>query len=242
METRSVKNRERLQKRIAQSGLCSRRAAEQLILEGKVAVNGQIVSRLGSTVSETDQITVNKQTLPKNQNISIALHKPAGYVSSRFDPEGRKTIVDLLPKNLHHLKPVGRLDQDSEGLLLLSTDGDLILTLTHPRFEHSKTYHVTIEGSLSPEDLNRIHQGRFQVAGKTLQPMPARILKQSKGTTLLEIILREGRKRQIRRMFERLEHPVLSLQRMAIGKLKLGSLKKGSYRTLSKKDIELAKQ
>lgn len=229
---------ERLQKRIASSGLCSRRAAERLIEEGRVKVNGKRVIQHGVQVSEEDVIEVKGRVLRfGEEKITIALNKPVDTVSTRKDPFGAQTVMDLLPKNLQHLNPVGRLDKNSEGLLLLTSDGDLLLRLTHPRYEHSKTYEVGVEGQVKETVLKKLNKG-LDLDGTWLQAMKSQILRQEEQRTWLEMVLKEGRKRQIRRVMEALGHPVFSLKRTAIGKLELGHLKKGSYRVLTEKELK----
>lgn len=230
----------RLHKRIADSGLCSRRTAEKWILEGRVKVDGKLVKVLGSKVTGDQEVTVNGKALAgSTKTITLMMNKPVGIVCTRSDPEGRRTVMDLLPPAYRHLKPVGRLDQDTEGLLLLTSDGDLCLRLTHPRFEHKKTYLIQIEGKLTQEDEKRIREGRFQIAGRLLNPMELKILKQKSDLTELELTLTEGRKRQIRRIFDRLGHTVLRLRRVAINTLDLGKLKPGSFRLLKPDELRI---
>lgn len=231
---------ERLQKRIASSGYCSRRAAEELIVDGKVEVNGAVVTQLGTKVTEKDRIDIfGKRLQFNNETIHLAFNKPSGVVTTRFDPEGGKTVMDLLPKKYQHLKPVGRLDLDSEGLLLFSTDGDLILKLTHPRYEHKKTYEVGVRGQVSDDTVKRLCRG-IELDGVMLQGMQTRILKQEGRNTWIEMVLKEGRKRQIRRVMEQFGHTVFAIRRIAIGDLLLGDLKTGDYRLLDQEDIDLA--
>ena len=147
--------------------------------------------------------------------------------------------MDLLPRELQHLNPVGRLDKNSEGLLLLSSDGDLLLRLTHPRYEHSKTYEVGVEGMVDEHVLQTLSEG-MELDGEQFQPMEAKILREDEKRTWLELILKEGRKRQIRRIMEVLGYPVFFLKRTAIGKLELGHLKKASHRILTEKEIKAA--
>ncbi len=231
---------ERLQKRIASSGYCSRRAAEKLIEAGKVQVNGKIVHEQGVQVSETDTIVVEGRPLHfDEEKITIAFNKPVGYVTTRSDPFGAKTVMEILPRQFQHLNPVGRLDRDSEGLLLFSSDGDLTLRLTHPRYGHQKTYEVGVFGHVSDETLEQLASG-VELDGVQLQPIQSRVLGETARATWLELILKEGRKRQIRRMMELFGHTVFSLKRTAIGKLELGSLKLGEYRILNSEEIQLA--
>ncbi|MFA4814817.1 MAG: pseudouridine synthase [Candidatus Gracilibacteria bacterium] len=231
---------ERLQKRIASSGYCSRRAAEKLIEAGEVKVNGKIVREQGVQVSENDKIVVEGVMLRFDEKkITLAFNKPVGVVTTRNDPFGAKTVMDLLPSEFQYLNPVGRLDLDSEGLLLFSSDGDLILHLTHPRYEHQKTYEVGVRGHVSNDTIKALARG-VELDGIYLQPMEARVLREKGKETWIELTLKEGRKRQIRRVMERFGHTVFALKRTAIGKLQLGDLKTGAYRILTPKEIQLA--
>ncbi|MFA5792576.1 MAG: pseudouridine synthase [Candidatus Gracilibacteria bacterium] len=233
----------RLQKLISESGYCSRRTAEKLITEGRVAVNGNTVTELGTKAEEEDKITINgKPIKAKSEKTTIILNKPAGVVTTKFDPFGEKTVMEILPRNMQYLNPIGRLDKDSEGLLLLTSDGELLNELTHPRYEHSKIYEVLIRGVLADNDLKRLNQKRLFLDGYYLQPMRVSILNKSPKSTLLKFILKEGRKRQIRRVMEFFGHPVLKLKRVAVGALELGDLKKGTFRVLTETEIATLKE
>lgn len=231
---------ERLHKRIASSGYCSRRMAERLIEAGEVKVNGKVVKEMGVQVSEKDKIEVEGCKLRFNvQHVTIAFNKPAGVVTTRHDPTGAETVMDLLPEEYQHLNPVGRLDRDSEGLLLLSNDGDLVLRLTHPRFGHQKTYEVGVWGLVSSDTVKRLERG-VKLDGVLLNPMKTEIVKEQGKQTWLRITLTEGRKRQIRRVLEQFGHSVFALKRVAMGELELGDLKSGEYRELSPAEVQLA--
>lgn len=231
---------ERLHKRIASSGYCSRRMAERLIAEGEVEVNGKIVTEMGVQVTEKDKITVEGTKLKfTDEKVTIMMNKPQGIVTTRNDPMGEETVMDLLPRQFQHLNPVGRLDRESEGLLLLTTDGDLLLHLTHPRYEHEKTYEVGLYGTVEPTTLEALAEG-VELDGKKLAPMHASVLREEGHRTWVEVILREGRKRQIRRVMEQFGHTVFALRRVAVGKLKLGDLKTGAYRVITPKEIKMA--
>jgi pseudouridine synthase len=230
--------KERLQKRIASSGYCSRRAAERLIEDGEVKVNGKMVKEQGVQVSEKDKIEVEGKLLKfDSKKITIAFNKPIGVVSTRKDPFGAKTVTELLPAKFRHLNPVGRLDMDSEGLLLFSSDGDLLLELTHPRYEHKKTYEVGVYGEVTTHTLKALTKG-VELDGVTLQPMRSTVLRGDGKRTWLEMVLKEGRKRQIRRVMERFGHTVFSLKRTAVGELELGDLKTGECRELTDEEIQ----
>jgi pseudouridine synthase len=234
---------ERLQKLIAAAGLCSRRHAEQLLREGRVRVNGS-VARLGERADAgRDGITVDGRPLQRAADVlTLLLNKPAGVLSTCHDPRGRPTVLDLLPASLASgtgLHPVGRLDAASRGALLLSNDGTLTLRLSHPRYGHAKTYRVWVEGRPSAATLSRWRAG-VPLDGRPSRPVHLRRLDRAGPHTLLELVLQEGRNRQIRRTAELLGHPVLDLQRIAIGSLRLGDLPEGRWRRLRPEDLEAA--
>ena len=226
--------RQRLQKLIAAAGICSRRHAEILLREGRVQVN-QVTAGLGDQADpnidhiEVDGCVLAQPSIPR----LILLNKPRGVISSCSDPQGRPTVLDLIPKSLRRgLHPVGRLDGDSRGALLLTNQGAITLQLTHPRYSHHKTYKVQVRGKPSRATLNRWCNG-VELDGKPTQPAEVSSLKQTANHTLLKVILREGRNRQIRRVAEALGHPVLDLQRTAIASIDLGSLPEGHWRELT---------
>ena len=222
---------DRLQKLVAAAGLCSRREAETWLLEGRVRVNGDL-AQLGDRADPAcDRISVDGQplALPRT-TLTLLLNKPPGVLSTCHDTHGRPTVLDLLPPELRRgLHPVGRLDADSRGALLLSNDGDLTLRLTHPRYGHRKTYQVWVDGWPRPATLERWRAG-VPLDGLPSQPVELHRLRHHRGATLLELVLREGRNRQIRRTAEILGHPVLDLRRIAVGPLQLGDLAEGSWR------------
>ena len=229
---------ERLQKILARAGICSRRKAEEYIAAGRVQVDGQRVDRPGLKVDpDRVAITVDHKPVHPEKSIVLLLHKPPGYVTTMSDPQGRPIVTDLLPGIKHRLFPVGRLDLDSEGALIMTNDGALGNRILHPRFEVNKTYEVTVKGSPRTSALKRLEQG-IVLDGRKTWPARLRILHKNKGTTLLEIIIHEGKKRQVRKMFQAIGYPVLRLKRTAYGRLRLGTLERGNYRFLSKKDIK----
>jgi 23S rRNA pseudouridine2605 synthase len=232
----------RLQKRIADSGYCSRRKAESLIEAGKVKVNGKVITKLGSKVQASDKIEVAGTKLRfSEEHVTIMLNKPAGFITSKSDPHNKETVMHLLPKNFKHLKPAGRLDKESEGLLILSSDGELIQKLTHPKFEHNKTYEVLVKGHAEEANLKPLTSGRLKLEEYKLNPMEFRILKKTKDRkTWIELKLSEGRKRQIRRVMDKIGFPVLYLHRIKIGQLELGDLEKGAHKILNENEIEAA--
>ena len=238
---------ERLQKILSQWGIASRRQAEKMILAGRVRLNGVVVE-LGQTANpEVDRIEVDGKLIkPLNrpQHLYLLLHKPAGVVSTCHDERNRKTVLDLLPPELRQgqgLHPVGRLDAESTGALLLTNDGELTFILTHPRHCISKTYQVWIQGH-PPESVLEVWRRGVVLAGRKTLPAQVRIIKQQTEQTLLEIILREGRNRQIRRVAEQLGYPVVHLHRTAIGSIYLNRpgelLLAGDYRLLEEFEID----
>ena len=227
--------RQRLQKLIAAAGLCSRRTAEAWIEAGRVNVDGQ-VSTLGDQADPDSQvIQVDGRPLcPRREPTVLLINKPAGVISTCRDPRGRSTVLDLLPRQLRQgLHPVGRLDAASRGALLLTDQGELTLRLTHPRFDHAKTYRVWVEGTPLDTSLQRWRQG-VSLDGTRTRSAEVRVLQRRLDRTLLEVVLLEGRNRQIRRVADLLGHPVLDLQRVAIAGLRLGPLPEGRWRHLSR--------
>jgi len=235
---------ERLQKILARAGVASRRAAEEIIAAGRVAVDGRVVTALGSKADPgQNRITLDGQPLPGAEAAEYWLvHKPAGVVCTAADPQGRSNIMDLLPKEARgRLYPVGRLDRDSEGLVLLTNDGELAARLMHPRYKVAKTYRVWVMGTPSREAIASLRQG---VALDDGPSAPARVYLKSSGPrgSKLSFLLHEGRKRQIRRMCEVLGHPVKRLVRVGLGPLKLGDLPPGGARRVSAKELAELKQ
>lgn len=226
---------ERLQKLIASSGLCSRRQAESLLRQGQVQVNGRVATLGQQADPALDQIAIAGHPLPPPPAwLTLLVHKPMGVLSSCSDPRGRPTVLDLLPEQWRHhagLHPVGRLDADSRGALLLSNDGGLTLRLTHPRYGHRKTYHVWVEGHPSPDTLRHWRCG-VPLDGVASAPVQLRALQRNQHATQLEVIMGEGKNRQIRRTADLLGHPVRDLLRVAIGPVSLGSLQEGQWRRL----------
>lgn len=229
----------RLQKYLARSGVASRRGSENLMTAGRVAVNGEIVTELGSKVDpERDVVTVD------GREVSLAtgptyyvLNKPAGYVTTMDDPHGRRTVAELLPAGAAAgMFPVGRLDQDTTGLLLLSTDGDLAYRLMHPKFHVPKTYIAEVEGRMSEEAADRLRAGIMLDDGPT-KPADVRILQARRLRSKVEVVLSEGRKRQVRRMLYEVGHPVTSLSRVAFGPVLLGDLVPGGTRELTAEEL-----
>jgi 23S rRNA pseudouridine2605 synthase len=229
---------ERLQKVLARAGLGSRRSCEELIRQGRVVVNGE-VAKLGQRVdSERDRIMVDGRPVRIEYTLNyIALHKPYGVISAARDDTGRHRTVRDLVSLPGHLYPVGRLDLDSEGLVLLTNDGELANLLTHPRYEHTKEYYVDVEGYPEEETLERWRRGVYLDDQRTA-PAEVSVLSRKKDYTRLRVVLREGRKRQIRRVAEKLGHPVRKLIRVRIGPIHLGNLKPGQWRPLSQGELK----
>jgi 23S rRNA pseudouridine2605 synthase len=229
---------ERLQKILARAGFGSRRACEELIRQGRVSVNGDVAD-LGQRADPTrDRITLDgKVVLVRDQYTYVALHKPRGILSDEGDGSGRlTTVLDLVPLPAR-LFPVGRLDLRSEGLILLTDDGDLAHRLTHPRFGHEKEYHALVEGEPGETALKNWRQGVF-LDGRRTAPARVSVLRREKGDTWLRVVLREGRKRQIRRVAAMLGHPVHRLIRVRIGPLRLGDLPSKQWRRLTGSEVE----
>ena len=233
---------ERLHKVLARAGVASRRKCEELIAAGRVRVNGQTVAEPGRKVDpEHDCIEVDGQPIAlPGEHIYLLLNKPAGYVSTVHDPQGRPTVVDLVhvPERLY---PVGRLDMDSEGLLLLTNDGDFAQRLTHPSFEHEREYHLWVDGQPTPHTLQRLREGIELEDGFTW-PAEVTVLRQEAGGTWLRFVIHEGRKRQLRRMCQTVGHPVRRLIRVRMGPLTLGDLQPGQYRPLSDQERVLLRK
>ena len=201
----------RLNKYIASSGLCSRRKADELIESGVVMVNGKIVTELGYGVQPKDKVFVNKKLIHPVKHEYYRFYKPAGYITTSDDEKGRKTIYDLLPERLHHLKPVGRLDRESTGLLILTNDGDLINDLTHPSAKVPKLYRVTINGKITQNDIDKMSKG-IEIEPDKKAYAQVDVLEIDNDSTTMEILLFQGMNRQIRKMFEYLGFEVVSLK------------------------------
>ncbi|RDW19105.1 pseudouridine synthase [Oceanobacillus arenosus] len=232
-------NQERLQKVIAQSGITSRRKAEQLILDGKVKVNGQVVVTLGTKVSNNDQIEVNDVPLEKEAHVYYMLYKPRGVISSVSDDKGRKVVTDLLDGVTERVFPIGRLDYDTSGILLLTNDGDFAHHLMHPKYEVEKKYVAKLKGIPTKPELEKLRKG-VKAENDLLKVADYNILSsdKTKNTMIIEIKLREGKNRHVRRMMEQLGYPVMKLKREQYGMLTLKGLKPGAYRALTLKEVK----
>jgi 23S rRNA pseudouridine2605 synthase len=225
--------RVRLEKVLAGAGLASRRAAEKIILAGRVEVNGRTVQELGSTVDPAvDRVSVDGRPLRERRKLYVALHKPRGYICTRKATTGSRAVVELLPAEWGHLYPVGRLDVESDGLLFLTNDGDFCLKLSHPRYGVRKTYRVVVDGRFDLADLGRLKDGILD-AGEHLKAEAARLVSANNSRSIVEIDLREGRNREVRRLVGALGYEIGSLTRVRIGPIRLGDLPSGKWRTLT---------
>ena len=222
-------------------GICSRRKAEEYIKNGDVKVNGQVLTNLSYDVNDSDKVTLQGVEISiMGKKEYVMLHKPKGYISACSDDKGRRTVIDLLPDNLKHLKPVGRLDYDSEGLLILTNDGELAFALTHPSHGVAKKYVIRIEGQIKESELAVIRKG-VVIDGERLSPCKAVPILFDGKHTKIEVTISEGKNRQIRKMFEAIGKIVVFLKRVSIGELELGNISRGGHRLLTISEIEYLK-
>ena len=230
---------ERIQKIMAHGGIASRREAERLILDGRVTLNGKVVEELGTKAdTEKDYIKVNGKLITRPEpKTYVILFKPRGYVTTSKDPEGRPTVMELLEKVKVRVFPVGRLDYDTEGLILCTNDGDLAHRLQHPSHEIPKTYLVKVDGVPTQEGVLKLRNGVKLRDGMTA-PARVKIIKKAEANSWLEIIIHEGRNRQIKRMFEAIGHTVIKLKREGLAFLTLGELKPGEFRHLNAEEVK----
>lgn len=230
---------ERLQKVIAHAGIASRRKAEELILAGKVTVNGKVVNELGVKVSPSDKVEVEGIPLEREEPVYFLFYKPRGVISSVSDDKGRKTVMDFFPEIEQRIYPVGRLDYDTSGLLLLTNDGEFANLLMHPSSEIEKVYIAKVKGIPTREKLRALEKGIVLEDGKTA-PAKAKMLSldKRKGTAIVELVIHEGRNRQVRRMFEAIGHPVIKLRREGYAFLNLHGLKAGEARELTAHEVK----
>ena len=231
----------RLNKYLADCGVDSRRNCDEIIAQGRVKVNGKTITRLGVDVDpENDSVSLDGRRLrQKRRDVYVMLHKPKGVVCTAKDDKGRKTVLDLVDLKAR-LFPVGRLDYDTEGLLLLTTDGQLAQTLTHPRHHIPKTYVARIFGELSEEEEKSLEKGVL-LDGALTQPASVKVVEKDDRTSRIEITIFEGRNRQVRRMLESVGKDVEFLKRVSVGELRLGGLSRGKYRFLTEKEINYLK-
>ena len=227
----------RLNKYIASAGICSRRAADDLIEQGHVNVNGKKITELGFLVSEKDKVFIDGKLIQPKKHEYYRFYKPAGYITTSDDEKGRKTIYDVLPENLHNLKPVGRLDKDSTGLLIMTNDGDLINELTHPSVKVPKVYIVRIDGRINQNHIDQMATGIEIEQGK-IAYAEVDVIEVSNKSTLMEVVLYQGLNRQIRKMFDYLGFEVQSLKRIQHATITLDGLKKGEFKPIKPKQIK----
>lgn len=225
----------RLNKFLAASGVASRRDCDEIIKKRQVTVNGKI-AEVGIEVNQDDEVCLNGKIITLKSNEYYILNKPKGYICSVSDDKGRKTVLNLMPKNVGRIYPVGRLDYDSEGLLILTTDGELAQYLTHPSNEIPKTYLVKIEGTFTESALNPIRSG-IEIDGYKTKKCKAHIVETNKDYTKIHITITEGKNREIRKMFSAIGKEVTLLKRIKIGELSLRGLDRGSFRKLSKQEV-----
>ncbi|MBZ4662372.1 MAG: rRNA pseudouridine synthase [Caloramator sp.] len=232
--------KERIQKYLARCGIASRRKAEELVLQGKVKVNGNVIKEIVTVDTELDVVEVNgKVVKPEENKIYIILNKPTGYITSVKDQFGRKTVVDLVDVK-ERIFPVGRLDYDTSGLLILTNDGEVANKLMHPSKEIDKVYIAEIEGVPTREEMERFKRG-LKIEDYVTAPAKIKLIKQRNKTSIVEVIIHEGRNRQVRKMCSAIGHKVLKLKRVRIGSLELGNLKEGEWRYLNINEIEYLK-
>ena len=230
---------ERLQKVLAKAGVASRRRAEELIRQGKVRVDGRVVTEMGTKVDPEIQVIECKGVVlvSQEEKVYILLHKPSGYLSTVDDPQGRPIVTDLLKNIKERVYPVGRLDLDTEGALLLTNDGELAQKILHPSHEVNKTYVAKVKGLPGKKKLDALSKG-IELEGRKTWPASIEVLNAKTQSATIRITIHEGRKSQVRKMFEAIGHPVLELKRTAYGRLELGGLGPGKYRFLTPGDIK----
>lgn len=227
----------RLQQYLAACGACSRRAAETFIAEGRVKINGR-PAEIGATVNPaTDKVTLDGRTIEMERKVYVLLNKPRGVVSSARDTHNRMTVVDCVRGARARLFPVGRLDKDVEGALLLTNDGELAYRLTHPKFNIEKVYLAWVKGTMTPDTAIRLEKGVRLEDGMTA-PAKVQILSRGARSTLIQLVITEGRKREVKRMCGKVGHPVIELQRIAIGNVKVKGLKPGEWRYLKDGEVQ----
>ena len=227
----------RLNKYIASSGLCSRRKADELIEQGVVSVNGKKVTELGFLVGDKDKVFVNQKLIRPVRHEYYKFYKPAGYITTCDDEKGRKTIYDLLPENMYNLKPVGRLDKDSTGLLILTNDGDLINELTHPSIKVPKIYIVSVDARMHPHEFEQMAKGIEIEPGK-IAYADVTLLEADNKHTMMQIVLYQGMNRQIRKMIEHFGYEVKSLKRIQHATIQIDGLRRGEFKPIKPQQIK----
>ncbi|UDM31604.1 pseudouridine synthase [Lentilactobacillus laojiaonis] len=234
---------ERVQKVIAQAGIASRRKAETLITEGKVEINGEVVTQLGVKVNKNDEVRVNGIPLTKEPLVYIIMYKPRGVITSVSDDKHRKTVIDLLDNVQERVYPIGRLDYDTSGLLLLTNDGELDNRLTHPKYEVEKTYIAKVKGEIKNDDLKQLRNG-VVIDKKKTAPAKAKLIRFNRDskTSIVSLTIHEGRNHQVKKMLASLDHPVMKLSRESYSFLNLKGLNPGDSRSLKPHEIEELKK
>ena len=231
----------RINQYIASAGVCSRRKADELIEKKRVKVNGEVLTAMGYHVQEGDIVEVDGNRIePESKKVYYLLNKPAGYVTSTADKEGRPLVTELVPDGIR-VFPVGRLDQNTTGLLILTNDGDLSNRLMHPSHEFAKKYLVRAQGIVTIAEAKRLEKG-IDIGGFVTSPADVHLLRHDRNSTIAEIIIHEGKNRQVRRMFKAVGHPMLELCRTGLGNLEIGRLAVGQCRKLSLAEVEYLKR
>lgn len=233
--------RMRINKYIAMSGLCSRRKADELVLNGNVKINGAVMKEPGYEVEESDRVEVNGKPLVEQEKlVYYLLNKPLGIVTTASDEYDRMTVIDLMKDVGERIFPVGRLDYNTSGALILTNDGKLSYRIMHPKNEVTKTYHALVSGVISKERIWKLRNG-VDIGGYVTKPARVTLIKENKNSAIIEITISEGKNRQVRKMLKAVGNPVQELKRISIGEIKLGRLKEGSYRKLTPKEVEYLK-
>lgn len=231
----------RLNKYIAAAGVCSRRKADELIANGNVRINGAVMKEMGYDVADSDTVQVNGRTISAaSKKVYVAVNKPLGYITSMDDDRSRATVAELVADIPERLFPVGRLDYNTTGLLIMTNDGDLTYILTHPKHEVWKTYIATVSGVISDNRIARLRKG-VDIGGFVTSPAKVRVIKQMPRHAVVEISIHEGKNRQVRKMFAAVGNKVQELERVSIGDIRLGRLMSGHYRKLTREEIEYLK-
>ena len=231
----------RINKYIAQAGICSRRKADELIANGNVKINGAVLKEPGYEVTDGDKVEVNGTQISAKQKAEyVLLNKPLGMVTTVSDDQERLTVMDVVADIDARLFPVGRLDYNTSGALIMTNDGEMAYRLTHPKHEVYKTYRARVAGILSNEKAARLRKG-VDIGGFVTSPAKVNIIKGTQHSTIVEISIHEGKNRQVRKMFAAVGNPVQELERIAIGEIRLGHLKPGHYRKLTREEVEYLK-
>ncbi len=231
-------NEVRLQKFLAENGVASRRMSEELIRQGRVKVNSEVIFEMGTKVTEEDLVEVDGKEIRRNKkNIYVVLNKPCGVVSTSKDQFGRSTVIDLVKDINERIYPIGRLDYDTSGLILMTNDGEFTFQLTHPKHEINKVYIARVKGTPSKEKIQSFQKG-LKIEDYITSPAKLKIMNSTKTTSTLEITIHEGKNRQIRKMCDAIGHPVIELKRVSIENINLGNLPEGKWRHLKINELE----